>query len=112
MEVVWLGTECDKSPGGAHYLVSVYAADGGDVYCCKYCWKVKWLSNSKDGAEQMTRLMTKHGDDVGYQKLMDLKPESKEMLYKLQNIWMLVEQLDKDDLKAIIDMAVKEVSNG
>ena len=110
MDVVWFDAKCDKSPGGAHYLVGIYKVDAGEVYCCKYCWKVKWLPNSRDGAEQMTRLMTKHGNDVGYQKLLDLKPDAKEMLCKLQDIWMLVGRLGKNDLKAIIDMAKKEVS--
>ncbi len=106
--IVWLGAKCDVSPTQAHYLTGIHSADGGEVYCCKYCWKVKWLSDSKDGAEQMTSLMTKHGSDIGYQKLLDTKPDAKMLIYQLQDIWMLRGHLSKDDLQEVIDMSIKE----
>ena len=111
MGIVWLSPKCNSSSTQAHYLVSIYSVDGGDIYCCKYCWKVKWLPNSRDGAEQLSVLMRKYGDDIGYQLLLDRKPNAKKLMYQLQDIWMLRGQLGKGDLKTIIDMSIKEVEH-
>ncbi len=112
MGITWLGTECDKSPSGAHYLVGVHSADGGEVYCCKYCWRVKWLPASTSGAEEFDKLIYKYGTEIAYQKLLDRRYNAKEVMYQLQDIWMLAGQLGSKDLQSIIDMSIKEVSSG
>lgn len=112
MGIVWLDAGCDISPSKAHDLTSIHPVDGGDVYCCKYCWRVKWLPNSMETTQQLTKLMTKYGNNIGYLKLLDRRHEAKMLIYQLQELWVLRGQLDRDELQAVIDMSIKEVSSG
>ena len=80
MGVVWVDSNCEDSSIGAHFFEGILRVDGGDVFKCKYCKKVKWLPGSIEGAVKLAAAIRKYGDDEGYRRFLGHFPKAKAAL--------------------------------
>lgn len=88
--IVWLDPRCEESPRTkAHFFIAKTTVNGGSVYQCKYCQRVKWMPNSLNECQEMWRMMQVYGLDGGYQKILDKNPSARRLLSKIQDIYYL-----------------------
>ena len=90
MGIVWPDARCDDSPvSKAHHTIARTQIDGGDIYECKYCHRVKWLPNNMTECVRLGNWLKIYGYNGGYQRILDLHPAAKRLLSKIQDIYYL-----------------------
>lgn len=84
--ITWLDSECEVAK--YHFLKEYDKVDGGVIFQCQYCHKVKWLPLSYDDAVKMGELMRKLGNQAGYCHFLNLPSHrmAKIMVAKLQEL--------------------------
>lgn len=95
--IEWLDGRCEENKvTKAHYMVGRTHVDGGTVFMCVYCGKVKWLPNSFGRAQVLGQYIERYGKTVGYQKILDRHPAAKRLLSKIQDIYYLRKSISAD----------------
>jgi len=87
--ITWLDSYCENSPTKGHLLVGATRIDGGTVYKCSICHKVKWIPSGLDECIKLGNSMKIYGQDGGYQRILDKHPAAKMLMAKIQDIYYL-----------------------
>ncbi len=95
--ITWLDTRCEESPRSkAHFLVGKTVVDGGTVFECKFCHRVRWLPNNLNECQRLGNWFYIYGLDGGYQRVLDLHPAAKRLMSKIQDIYYLKKTIPPD----------------
>lgn len=101
--IVWPDDRCADSPiTKAHHFVAVsYIADG-DIFECKYCHRVKWLSRNSKHAIKFGVWIRIYGEDRAYQMMLDRRPTAKNLMAKIQDFYLLRKSVPEESLAKVI----------
>ncbi len=88
--IEWPGERCEESPvTHAHWFTGRTYIDGGVIFECKFCHKVKWLPTEYEHCYDLGAWQHIYGLTTGYQRMLDLHPSARRLLSKIQDIYYL-----------------------
>jgi len=87
--ITWLDSYCEDSPTKGHLLKGTTRIDGGTVYKCSICHRVKWMPDNLDECIKLGNSMKIYGQDEGYQRILDKHPAARRLMAKIQDIYYL-----------------------
>ena len=91
-------SRCEDSPVRAHHYFRMI----GGIWRCRYCWRTVWLPATLGEAVALGYDIGRIGIDRAYQKHLQGKPETKQLLAKLEEIRLLRKVLPEDELMMAI----------
>jgi len=95
--IEWLDARCEDSPiTKAHWLLDKTNISNGVIFECKFCHRVKWLPVDMDTCSKLGNLMKVYGNDLGYQKMLNERPQAKRLMSKIQDIYYLRKSVPED----------------
>lgn len=108
--VEWFDHYCpDKpTPPHSHHLVGTTPVDGGVLFVCKYCGRIKWLPSTIGGSYALWECMRKYGEQKGYCIALDFHPAAKRLLSKVQNFYLLRKVLSDGDFAMAVAAIMTE----
>ena len=105
--ITWLDSVCVD--GKAHYLIEFDMVDGGSIFRCRYCRKIRLLPLDPTGIARLDTLMKKFGRQNGYCQYLNYHRAAKIMVAKLQELERLSLIVnDKLELARIADKILRE----
>lgn len=103
----WIGSYCPD--GSPHYSIEYDKVEGGSVYRCIKCHKIKWLPVDFYEAIKLGTMMDKYKQQEGYCRYLNLHRSTKIMVAKLQDLERLSSKIDdKMEFARIADKILSE----
>ena len=98
----WIGSYCSTNPAIPHWLIETSKTEGGSIFKCRKCGKVKWLPTNMTDAILMGSLFSQYGFDAGYQMMLDRYPHTRNLIARIQDISYLQHALPADQLPVAV----------
>jgi len=106
--ITWLDAYCEESPTKGHLLVGRTRVDGGTVYKCSVCHRVKWMPDDIEECIRLGNSMKIYGEDGGYQRVLDKHPAAKRLMAKIQDIYYLRKALTPEQFPIAVAAVIMD----
>ena len=109
MDIEWIDSYCDKKPGAphAHYFTATLNVDGGSIFFCTYCHRVKWLPNTIQDAELFNKLTKKFDAHTAYNIILHQRSAARRMLLRIKDIYLLERVLSPLEFAQVLSAATE-----
>lgn len=122
-DITWGDSRCEDRPYPpfSHWWVQVGSVDGGNVFICKFCHRVRWYPSSLNEAISFSNLIQRcETTDEAYQMILEKHPIAAVQMAKLGDLRNIRKFVTDDDqfrdilivIEGVKDYLHKEDSDG
>jgi hypothetical protein len=99
-DISWGDSRCEERPYPpfSHWWVMVSSVDGGNIFMCKFCHRLRWYPSTLSETVRFSNLIRSHEDiDNAYQELLRKHPVAAVQVAKLSDLRYIRKFIGDDD---------------